>query len=95
MCVMFPFEWQFDETAKAWRAEGSQVHRRAEHVSPSSRIVRGVWSVAELTQMGVPPLVLACSQCGETQTLAANRRKNTPDPSLIVKPESHEPAEKH
>lgn len=84
MCVMFPFEWQFDEGGKVWRAEGSQVHRRGDQVGATKRIVRGAWSVGELTQMGVPPLVLVCPACGEAQTVAPLRRKNTPDPSLIA-----------
>lgn len=84
MCVMFPFEWQFDDGAKVWRTEGIQIHRRGDQVGASKRIVRGAWSVGELSQMGVPPLTLACPACGEAQTVPPLRRKNTPDPALIA-----------
>ncbi len=82
MCVMLPFDWQFDRISQVWRTDAPHSSQGFPRVRAERRIVRGPWN-NELGQMGVPPIVLVCFACGTRQAVTPVRRKGTPDIALL------------
>lgn len=78
--VMFPFEWKFTKETNTWELEGTRPAERGAPVGKSLRVVRGNWNTAELGQLGSPPLLLRCWECGTIQGVAPLRRKGSPSP---------------
>lgn len=85
--VMFPFDWVWSETAHTWQVVGGRSAHQSGDVTESTRIVRGSWSTASLSQFGLPPFKIVCFGCGFLQTVRPERRKGTPAIPKVVAPE--------
>lgn len=78
MGVMFPFDWKWTKESRTWALEGARPIDSGRQISKSSRVIRGNWSTGELGQLGAPPFVLRCWNCGESLSVPPVRRKGTP-----------------
>lgn len=78
MGVMFPFDWKWTKESRTWELEGARPIDSGRPISKSSRVVRGNWTTGELGQLGAPPFLVRCWNCGALQSVPPVRRKGTP-----------------
>lgn len=78
MGVMFPFDWKWTKESRTWELEGARPVDTGRQVPKSTRVVRGNWSTGELGQLGAPPFLVRCWNCGQLQSVGPLRRKGTP-----------------